>query len=426
MTNWKRWAATSAVGCALIGHSAMAAERDTRVWEAAKAARPAEMALLKQMVDIDSGTGDAAGAKAIDDLLAPRLQALGAEVRRLPAEAPKLGDNLVAVLNGQGRGRILIVCHVDTVFPAGEAARRPYTEKGDKAFGPGVSDEKGGVAEALTALGLLKSLGVSDYGRITLLAETSEETGSPGTHALIERLSREADVELNMEPGDEPDALTVWRKGSTTFTITVHGRAAHAGVDPQDGRNAAVELIHQLGAVESLPHEGDGLTANLTTLKAGDRVNVIPDLATASVNVRVREAGQMAGVQAALEARAKAPAVPDTKVAVTSTPAFPPLPTDARTQALAEQARAIYAGLGRPLQLTGNGGASESALAYAAGAAALDGLGPVGGGFHSSREYLELGTVTPRLYLLTELLIALGKSPPPRVAAPAAGQGATP
>ena len=220
-----------------------------------------------------------------------------------------------------------------------------------------------------------------------------------------------------MEPGDEPDALTVWRKGSTTYTIAVHGRAAHAGVDPQDGRNAAVELIHQLGVVESMPHEGDGLTANLTTLKAGDRVNVIPDLAIASVNVRVREAGQLAGVQSALEARAKAPGVPDTRVEVTSTPAFPPLPSNTRTQALADQARNIYAGLGRPLQLTGNGGASESALANLSGAAALDGLGPVGGGFHSAREYLELGTVTPRLYLLTELLIALGKSAPPRAAA---------
>ncbi len=410
--------AAASVGWALAAGTTLAAERDARVWDAAKAARPAELALLKQMVDIDSGTGDAAGAKAIDDILALRLQALGAQVSILPPEAPKLGANLVAVLNGQGRSRILIICHLDTVFPAGEAGRRPYTEKGDKAFGPGVSDEKGGVAQAVTALGLLKSLDVTDYGRITLLAETSEETGSPGSHHLIDSLSREADVELNMEPGDEPDAITVWRKGSTTFTLTVHGRAAHAGVDPQDGRNAAVELIHQLGAVEAMPHAGDGLTANLTTLKAGDRVNVIPDLATASVNVRVREAGQMAAVQSALETRAKAPVIPDTRVEVTSTPAFPPLPTNPRTQALAEQARAIYAGLGRPLGLAGNGGASESALAHQAGAVALDGLGPVGGGFHSAREYLELGTVTPRLYLFTELLIALGKSAPARSGTP--------
>ena len=140
----------------------------------------------------------------------------------------------------------------------------------------------------------------------------------------------------------------------------------------------------------------------------------------------MREAGQLAAVQAALDAKAKAPSIPDTKVVVTSTPAFPPLPTNARTEALAEQARTIYAGLGRPLQLAGNGGASESALAHSTGAAALDGLGPVGGGFHSAREYLELGTVTPRLYLLTELLIALGKSPPARIATTAVVQGATP
>ena len=422
MAGGKLLTATTAVSLMLAGQ-AHALERDGRVWDAAKAARPAELALLKQMVDIDSGTGDAAGSRSIDVLLVPRLQALGAQVRFSPAEAPNLGDNLVAVLNGQGRSRLLIICHLDTVFPAGEAGRRPYMEKGDKAFGPGVSDEKGGVAEAVTALGLLKPLGVSSYGRITLLAETSEETGSPGSHALIDSLSRQADVELNMEPGDEPDAITVWRKGSTTFTVTVHGRAAHAGVDPQDGRNAAVELIHQLGAVEALPPQGDGLPGHLTTLKAGDRVNVIPDLATASVNVRVREAGQMADVQSALEARAKAPLVPDTRVEVSATPAFPPLPTNPGTQALAEQARAIYAGLGRPLGLTGNGGASESALAHAAGAAALDGLGPVGGGFHSSREYLQLGTVTPRLYLLTKLLIALSDAAPTRAAAPPAPGG---
>ena len=139
-------------------------------------------------------------------------------------------------------------------------------------------------------------------------------------------------------------------------------------------------------------------------------MNVIPDLAVASVNVRVREAGQLDQVEAALKRQAAAPSVPDTKVEVSSTPAFPPLPENPKTHALAEQARAIYAGLGRPLGLAGNGGASESALAYAAGARALDGLGPVGGGFHSAREYLDLNTVTPRLYLLTELLMQLGET----------------
>jgi glutamate carboxypeptidase len=405
----------AAVAALAIATAAHAADRDERVWRAAAAGRPGELALLRSMVDIDSGTGDREGARRIEALLAPRLQALGAEVRTVPAEDPKVGDSLVATLPGQGGARVLIICHVDTVFPAPEAEKRPYKEVADRALGPGVSDEKAGVAQAVTALELMKQLGVVQHGPITLLVEASEETGSPGARKLIESLSRQADVELNMEPGDAPDVLTVWRKGSTTYTITVHGRAAHAGVAPQEGRNAAVELIHQLRPVETMPHTGEGLTANLTTLKAGERVNVIPDLATASVNVRVREAGQLKGVEDALKAQAASPTVPDTKVEVTSTPAFPPLPVNPRTQALAEQARTIYAGLARPLGFGGNGGASESALAHQAGAAALDGLGPVGGGFHSAREYLDLSTVTPRLYLMTELLIQLGRTAPASV-----------
>jgi glutamate carboxypeptidase len=403
----------AALGTSLAVTGAHAAERDMRVWRAAEAARPGELQLLKSMVDVDSGTGDRDGAKRIEDLLGPRLQALSMQVRTIPTEDGKVGDSLVATLPERDSSvRILIICHVDTVFPAPEAERRPYKESGDKAFGPGVSDEKGGVAEAVTALELLHRLGVERHARITLLAEASEETGSPGARKLIDTLAHDADVELNMEPGDAPDALTVWRKGSTTYTITVHGRAAHAGVAPQEGRNAAVELIHQLQAVDKLPHTGEGLTANLTTLKAGDRVNVIPDLATANVNVRVREAAQLKTVEDALKAQAATPAVPDTKVEVTSTPAFPPLPENPRTQELAQQSRAIYAGLARPLGFGGNGGASESALAHQAGAAALDGLGPVGGGFHSTREYLDLTTVTPRLYLMTELLIQLSKGAP--------------
>ena len=252
-------AISAAASLAIAATAAHAAERDMAVWRAAEAARPGELSLLKSMVDIDSGTGDRGGAAKVQALLAPRLQALGAQVRTIPSEDSKVGDNLVAVLPGRASStRILIVCHADTVFPAPEAEKRPYAEKGDRAYGPGVSDEKGGVAQAVTALELLHQLDARQYGRITLLVEAGEETGSPGARKLIDTLARDADVELNMEPGDEPDVLTVWRKGSTTYTITVHGRAAHAGVAPQEGRNAAVELIHQLQAVEPLPHVGDG------------------------------------------------------------------------------------------------------------------------------------------------------------------------
>ncbi len=393
------------------------------LWRAAQAAQPRALALLRDAVSIDSGTGDAEGATRVQALFAPRLEALGFAVEVVPSEAPaRAGPNLVATLTGAGRGRVLIIAHVDTVFPAGTVARRPYRTDGGRAYGPGVSDEKAGGVTALAALELLHATGWRDFGRVTLLLEAGEEVGSPGARAVIERLAREHDVELNMEPGDAPDAVTVWRKGSRTYKIVVHGRAAHAGVAPQDGRNAAVELIHQLRTVDALPHAGEGLTANLTTLKAGDRVNVIPDLAAADVNVRVRRAEEFDGVEAKLRASAREVAVSGTTVEVRSDPSFPPLPDNPGSQALAARAAAIYREIGRPLAFKGNGGASESALAYEAGLPALDGLGPVGGGFHSEAEYLDLTTVAPRIYLMARLLEELGRTPPPRLAPAGAGR----
>jgi glutamate carboxypeptidase len=285
----------------------------------------------------------------------------------------------------------------------------------ERAYGPGVIDEKGGVVEGVYALQLLHDLGFKDFAQIVFLIETSEERGSPGTRKLIDRLLKDADVELNLEPGDLPDAVTVWRKGSTTFHINVKGRAAHAGVAPQDGRNAATELIHQLQMADSLPKSGEGLTANLTLLSAGTRNNIIPEDASAAINVRVRERGEFDRVEQMLRQNAETTAVPDTKVTIEREQAYPPLATNPATEALADRAAAIYAGLGLSLGRGGNGGASESALAADAGVPALDGLGPIGGGFHADTEYLELKTVTPRLYLLTRLIMELGRNPPPRM-----------
>jgi glutamate carboxypeptidase len=405
-----------AAAAALAGPGQAApAKRDDALWRAAAAARTDQLALLQQVVDLDSGTGDVEGGRKVAAFLAPRLQALGMTVEAVPAEAPGLADNLVARLQGKGRGRILLIGHLDTVFGAGTVAKRPFRTDQSRAYGPGVADEKGGVVEGLLAIRLLRERGFADFKSITFLIESSEERGSPGTRALIARLLAEADVELNLEPGDPPDAVTVWRKGSTTFHIAVKGRAAHAGVAPQDGRNAAVELIHQIEADDVFPKSGDGVTANLTVMSAGTRANIIPETAEAQINVRVRDRADFAKVEQAYRANAANTQVPDTTVAVVRESAYPPLPTNPATEALADRAQAIYAGLGLQLGRGGNGGASESALAADAGVPALDGLGPVGGGFHSDGEYLELATLTPRLYLLAKLLMQLGPNPPPRL-----------
>ena len=385
---------------------------DKKVWAAAEAARADQLKLLEAVVNVDSGTGDAEGGRKVEAILIPRLKALGAAVETVPAEAPGLPDNVVATFTGKGRAHILLIGHIDTVFGPGTVAKRPFTIDGDKARGPGVSDEKGGVVEGLYAMTLLNQLKFDGYGKVTLLIETSEERGSPGTRALIERVLKDADVEFNLEPGDPPDALTVWRKGSATWHVEVEGRAAHAGVAPQDGRNAIVELMHQLQTEDAMPHSGAGRTVNVTTIQGGTRANIIPDHAEAQINVRVRENGDFDKVEDALQAAAKTTVIPDTKVKVWHEPAYPPLPNNASTDDLAARAQALYAPLGRNLGTAGNGGASESALAHAHGVPALDGLGPVGGGFHSDEEYLDLTSLTPRLYLLTKLIMDVSAKPP--------------
>ena len=389
--------------------------KDAKVLAAAQAARDGQLKLLEQLVDIDSGTGDVEGGRKVAAVLAQRLKALGFDVQTVPTEAPGLPENTVATLKGTGKGRILLIGHIDTVFEPGTAAKRPFRMDAERAYGPGVGDEKGGVVEGITALGLLHNAGFRDFGQITFLIETSEERGSTGTQALIARLAADADVELNLEPGDVPDVMTVWRKSATTFHIEVKGRAAHAGMAPQEGRNAASELIHQLQLFEgAFPKTGEGLTANLTILAAGTRANIIPDHAEAQINVRVRDLADLDAVQAVLDKDAATTLIPDTTVSINrgTEKVFPPLKINAATDRLADRAEAIYAGIGLKIARGGNGGASESALAVAANVPALDGLGPAGGGFHGDNEYILLNTITPRLYLLTKLIMDLCRNPP--------------
>jgi glutamate carboxypeptidase len=387
--------------------------RNDRVYQAAVANRAGALDLLQEIVDIDSGTGDAAGGAKVEAILADRLRAIGADVRTEPAETSGLPDNLVAVFHGTGKGKILIIAHIDTVFGPGTAVGRPFNMNDARAFGPGVGDEKAGVVNAVTALRILHDVGFKNYATITLLLDDSEERGSPGSRNLITALARQHNVEFNMEPGDPPDVLTVWRKGSTSIRIQVKGRAAHAGMAPQDGRNAAVELVHQLSVLEgAFPHSGDGTTVNLTVLKSGERNNIIPDTAEATLNVRYRKPEDFDAVLSKVETSADTTLVADTRVTVTHDAAYPPLTENSQIDSLAARARIIYSEIGKNVELSGNGGASESALAMAGGTPALDGLGFVGGDFHTDHEWIDLNSIIPRLYLFTRLLMETGANPP--------------
>jgi glutamate carboxypeptidase len=395
--------------------AAAAPKRNEKIYAAVQANRAGFLDLLAQIVNIDSGTGDVAGGAKVTALLSDRLKALGAETRYETAEAPGLPDNLVAVFHGTGKGRILIIAHADTVFDPGTVAGRPFKIDGDRAHGPGVGDEKAGVVSAIMALKILHDTGFKNFATITLLVETSEERGSIGTNRLIRTLAAQHDVEFNMEPGDPPDALTVWRKGSTVVTIHVKGRAAHAGMAPQDGRNAATGLIHQLDRIAGIvPVSGDGPTLNLTMMNAGERSNIIPDNAQAQLSFRFRQPEEREQILAKLKA-AMEPTL-DTQVSVSVGVGYPPLIETPDVDALADRAGKIYAELGLGLARSGNGGASESALAQSVGTPALDGLGLVGGDFHTDHEWIDLTSLEPRLYLITRLLMETGANPPHKTA----------
>src|SRR5882762_9987002 len=231
-TTWPVSVVSTVFALICCASAAASPHRNDKVYQAATDDRAGALELLKEIVDIDSGTGDVAGGAKVEALLAARLTALGAEVRTEPTEAPGLPDNLLAVFHGTGKGKILIIAHIDTVFGPGTAAARPFSMDKERAYGPGVGDEKAGVVNAFIALKILHEMGFKNFATITFLLDDSEERGSPGSTKLIRRLAREHDVEFNMEPGDPPDALTVWRKGSASIRIRVKGRTAHAGMAP--------------------------------------------------------------------------------------------------------------------------------------------------------------------------------------------------
>jgi glutamate carboxypeptidase len=397
----------------LAGAANVAARPDQLVYRAAEASRTGELELLKSIVDIDSGSGDIPGGERVESILAKRLTDAGADLRSVPAEVAGVAPNVVAVFHGTGKARVLIIAHIDTVFGPGTAAKRPFRIEGGRAYGPGVGDEKGGVVTAVTALAILHHLGFKEYATITLMLDGSEELGSPGSTELIKTLAGQSDVEFNMEPGDPPDALTVWRKGAGNIVIQVRGRAAHAGMVPEKGRNAAVELVHQLAALQgTFPQSGPGTTVNLTVIKTGDRTNIIPDFAEATLDVRVRKLSDFDHVLARIKARLAPKIVPDTTITVAAKGStYPPLTESPQVDALGERAQRIYAELGMTVTLSGNGGASESAVAMSVGTPALDGLGLVGAGFHTDQEWIDLSSVTPRLYLFTRLLIETCRAP---------------
>jgi glutamate carboxypeptidase len=372
---------------------------------------------MRDLVAIESGSSDPEGLARIAALIAGRMRALGGEVEMVPASPDsqrfsstpeKLGETLVARFRGRGTRRILLLAHMDTVYQRGDLTKQPFRIDGDRAYGPGVMDNKGGVVTGIAVLGMLKRLGFRDYAQLTFFLNTNEETGSRGSRALIEQLAREHDVVLNLEPGREPDGLVVERKGSGSIALEVKGKAAHAGIAPDQGRNAAMEAAHQVLQLSRLGDPDKRTSVNFTVIKAGDRGNVIPDSASAQADVRVALPEEYARLERDLARISANKLIPDTQVSATLNRSSPPMPRNAATDALAARATAIYAELGRTLSLQTTGGSADANWSAGVGTPTIDGLGIVGGAIHTPEEYAQLSSMAPRFYLLARLVMELG------------------
>jgi len=390
------------------------ARADARVFAAAKTCEAKARVLLQQLVQIDSGTSDVAGVAAVGAILKIELESIGARVERVSATVPGVGDNVVATLTGTGKGRILLIAHMDTVFPRGTVAERPYKVVGDHGIGPGAGDDKNGIVSAVCALRVLRELNYRDYARITLILNSNEETGSVGTRDLIRAQAKDSDVVINLERGVPPDGLEVTRKGSAVITLEIIGRAAHAGLEPEKGRNAIVEASHQALQLDSLADSAKETTVNVTLIQGGSAINVIPDHAIIRADIRAFTPQEFDRVETRLAKLARDTIVPEVQVKASMTRNFPPWPPSASTEALLRRAQRLYAEIG--LQLAGVPVGSSADVAFAAetGTPCIDGVAILGGGAHGVNDYADLSSIVPRVYLLTRMLMDLGRSPPIR------------
>jgi glutamate carboxypeptidase len=406
----KKYSLLIAAALLLNGTAQAAGPINKVLYDHATQARPELLKLLESLVNIDSETGSEKGLDLVGAMVADEAKKLGMQVE-FSSAAPAVGKNLVATLKGKGKAKILLMAHMDTVFADGTATARPFRIQGDRAYGPGVIDDKGGIVTALFAIKLLQQMKFTDFARISLLVNTNEETFSKGTFPLIESLAKQHDVTLSMESGRAADGLVIWRKGTADLLIDVKGKASHAGVAPEAGRNAAMEAAHQMLQMSKLGDSAKLTTVNFTVIKSGDRANVIPNAATVRGDMRATDLAEFDRVEKEMARMAEIKSITGTEVKSSLTRGMAPMPVTSRTQALAARAQAIYGELGLKLTMEGSGGGADANFASGVGAAALDGFGIVGGAIHSEEEYAELNSITPRLYLLTRMIMDVSTKP---------------
>ncbi|KIP51796.1 M20 family metallopeptidase [Leucobacter komagatae] len=376
-----------------------------RLRDAAQAAQPSYERDLADIVAIDSGSHDPAGVNRVADWVAARLTEMGFSVDRKSSPDGSTGDALVARRGGSGGKRIALFAHMDTVFAAGDAALRPFrVDEHGHGRGPGVTDDKAGIIAVLHAAAHLADLDTERFGELVLVFTPDEEIGSPFGAGVLREATEGVDAALCMECARENGDLVTSRKGVADIEIAVKGKAAHSGIEPERGAHAGVEAAHLTLFMQALADHANGVTVNVGMLRAGERLNIVPDRASLQIEVRAITAVALEATLAKIHERVAAPLTPGTEISVVSIDHCPPMEESAGGFALALKALCIAEALGITTGLARTGGVSDANKIAARGIPTLDGLGPVGGGDHAESEWLELASVPERVAMLAALI----------------------
>lgn len=387
-------------------HGAVAAGVNAPLLDAARKAEPAVIETLKSMVLIESGSSDAAGLARMADYTEGRLKALGMSTERKQGTTGP-GSIVIGSLAGTGSKRLMLIAHMDTVYPTGTLATQPYKVEGNRIYGPGIADDKGGIAVILHALQLLKDAGWRDYSKLTVAFNADEEIGSIGSGDLIASLGAEQDYVLSSEPSPaQPEIVLLGASGTGTVTLKVQGRSAHAGAAPELGRNALIELSHQLVQTRDVAKSVPGTQLNWTVSQAGQVRNQIPEAAVATGDMRLTVPDGFEKLEAALKEKVQNRLVPDTQTTVSIERGRPPFVASPAAREVAKKAQEIYGEIDRKLTLVDNtGGATDAGFAAKSGKAiVLESFGLGGAGYHAREEYIVTDTIVPRLYLMSRML----------------------
>ncbi len=371
------------------------------------------LADLERLVNIDCGSYTRDGVNEVARWVAAFFTELGASVEARPDPDGRLGDTVVATFEGRAGGpRALLIGHMDTVFDPGTAAERPFRIEDGVAHGPGVTDMKSGLLAGLYALkALIGERGGLPFERLVFVANPDEEIGSPTSTPHIQALAADADVALVLECARANGDIVSARKGILDLRMVVHGRAAHAGVEPEKGRSAILEATRIVRELHDLNGRWSGVTVNVGLIAGGTRPNVVAERCSLEVDVRAVEREALEAAEAEIRRIAEATEIPDVTVEFEPMARWWPMEKLERSGRLVEHAQAVARGLGFEVNDASTGGASDANSTSGMGVPSLDGLGPIGGNDHSPSEYLDVDSIVPRTTLVAGLLLAIAADP---------------